>query len=215
MERLVRSVLVGAWMLVSTLMFGQTLTAVAGNHGRCQASWELNSPPLRTLESPWGTVSLGRNGREPGREWKGSTPSGIEVTIYPEGKYGKGTLVQFAFAVCQRVTVDDNGTETAYIVTPKPTLVRPGYWYLDAKASFAMEKKGDEMETTARSSGHGLDVKLVPAKAAAPVSAPSPAPKRGSVVKSGPQTWKFDVVMTCREGKCVTPAGVPVRDTLP
>jgi hypothetical protein len=215
-------------MLVSTLMFGQTLTVVAGNHGRCQASWELDSPPFRTLESPWGTVALGRNGRDAGREWKGSTPSGIEVTIFPAGKYGKGTLVQFAFAVCQRVTVDDNGAETAYIVTPKPTLLRPGYWYLDAKASFAMEKKGDEMETTARSSGHGLDVMLLPAKAAAsaPAPAPAPAPDRGlaigstpkrgsSTVKSGPTTWKFDVVMTCREGKCVTPAGVPVRDTLP
>ena len=213
MERMVRSVFFCALMLISTLMFGQTLTVTAGIHGSCEASWELDSPPLRTLESPWGTVALGRNGRDPGREWKGSTPSGIGMTIFPVGKYGKGTLVRFAFAVCQRVTVDDNGTETAYILTPKPTLLRPGYWYLDAKASFAMEKKDDEMEISARSSGHGLDVRLLPAKAPAPV--PASTTKRGSIVKSGPETWKFDVVMTCRAGKCVTPAGVEVRDTLP
>jgi hypothetical protein len=211
MERLVRSVFFCALMLISTLMFAQQLTVTAGNHGNCEASWELDSPPLHTLESPWGTVELGK-GRDSGKEWKGSTPSGIAVTVFPEGKYGKGTLVQFSFAVCQRVTVDDNGKETAYILTPKPTLLRLGYWYLEPKGSYALEKKGDELETTAFSSGHGLDVKLLPSQA------PAPAPtstKKGRILKSGPEKWKFDVVMTCKDGKCVTPAGVPVRDTLP
>jgi len=215
MERLVRSVFFCALMLISTLMFAQPLTVTAGNHGRCEASWVLDSPPLRSLESPWGTVELGKSGRDPGREWNGSTPSGIGVTIFPEGKYGKGTLVRFVFAVCQRVTVDDNGAQTAYILTPKPSLLHPGYWHLDTKASFAMEKKGDELETTARSSGHGLDAKLLPAQASAPAPAPAPTQKGRMIVKSGPGTWKFDVVMTCKDGKCVTPAGVPVRDTLP
>ena len=231
MERLVRSVFFCALMLVSTLMFGQSLSVTAGNYGRCEASWELDSPPLRSLESPWGTVALGRNGRDPGRVWKGSTPSGISVTIFPEGKYGKGTLVRFAFAVCQRVTVEENGTETAYIVTPKPSLLRPGYWYLAPKASFAVERKGDEMEVAASSSGHGLDVKLVPAteqapprgqtpaRAAAPGEGSKPAQasrvKTGGIAKSGPEMWKFDLVMMCKDGKCVTPAGVVVRDTLP
>jgi hypothetical protein len=208
MERLVRRVLFCALMLLSTLVFAQQLTVTAGNHGRCDASWELDSPPLHTLEGPWGTVDLGK-GRDSGKEWKGSTPSGIAVTVFPEGKYGKGTLVQFSFAVCQRVTVDDNGKETAYILTPKPL----GYWYLEPKGSYALEKKSDELETAAFSSGHGLDVKLLPAKAPAP--APASTPKKGSFLKSGPEKWKFDVVMTCKDGKCVTPAGVPVRDTLP
>lgn len=213
MERLVRSVFFCALMMISTLVFAQPLSVTAGNHGSCDATWALDSPPLHTLESPWGTVDLGRSGRDPGKIWKGSTASGIAVTVFPEGAYGKGTLVRFTFAVCQRVTVEDNGTETAYILTPKPSLLHPGYWYLEPKGSFALERKGDGLETTALSSGHGLDAKLVPPQTPAP--APASAPKRGSIAKRGPETWKFDIVMTCKQGKCVTPAGVPVRDTLP
>jgi hypothetical protein len=217
MERLIRRVFFCALMLITPLAIAQQISVTAGSHGHCEASWELDSPPLHSLESPWGTVALGRN-RDVGREWKGSTPSGIAVTIFPDGKYGKGTLVRFEFAVCQRVLASDNGTEVAYVLTPKPSLLHPGYWYLEEKGSFEVERKGDEMQLTASSSGHGLDVKLVPAKDAAPVAAPASAPaaaKQGHIAKSGPERWKFEVVMKCKDGKCVTPAGVEVRDTLP
>jgi hypothetical protein len=208
MERLVRTVFFCGLMLASTLTFAQQLNVTAGNHGRCEASWELDSPPMHSVDSPWGTVALGKSGWDSTREWKGSTASGIGVTVFPEGKYGKGTLVRFAFAVCQRVTADDKGTEIAYIVTPKPTLLRPGYWYLEPKGSYAVEMNGNELALSAFATGHGLDVKLLPAQA------PAPAPN-GRKLKSGPDKWKFEVVMTCKEGKCVTPAGIAVRDTLP
>jgi hypothetical protein len=211
MERLTRSVFFCALMLITPLAFAQQISVTAGNHGRCEASWELDSPPLHSLESPWGTVALGRN-RDASREWRGSTPSGIAVTIFPEGKYGKGTLVRFTFAVCQRVTSEENGAQISYILTPNPSLLHPGFWYLEAKASFEVERKDNEMQLTASQSGHGMDVKLGPAKETAP--APAPA-KKGHISKSGPERWKFEVVMKCKDGKCVTPAGVEVRDTLP
>jgi hypothetical protein len=216
MERLIRRVLVCVWMLIPALAFAQQWSVTAGNHGRCDASWEMDSPPVRTLESPWGTVTLGKNGRALSKAWTGSTPSGIHVTIYPEGAYGKGTLVRFSFAVCQRVTTDIDGTETSYILSPKASFLRPGYWYLEPKASYTAEKKGNEVELAAQSTGHGLDVKLLPPPASPPPpTAPSSQPRKGHSVSAPQDKWKFEIVMTCKEGKCVTPAGIPVLDRLP
>jgi hypothetical protein len=169
----------------------------------------MDSPPGHSLDSPWGTVALRRNGieRDPGKQWNGSTASGIGVTVFPEGAYGKGTLVRFNFAVCQRIIAESGGTETAYVLTPKPSLLRPGYWYLEPKGSYAVEMKGNEVAVTAYSVRHGVESQLLPAQA------PAPASKLRE--KKVQDQWKFEVVMTCKDGKCVTPAGIAVRDTLP
>jgi hypothetical protein len=203
MERLIRRVVVCAWVLISPLAFAQQVTVTAGNQGRCNVSWELDSVPRHSLESPWGTVALGKNGIDPAKEWNGQTASGIRVTIFPEGTNGKGNLVRFSFAVCQRVTAVADGITTVYVVTPKATLLRPGYWYFEPKGSFDVEMKGSEVQTTGLSTGHGLVVKLLPSQT-----------KKDRGV-NGPDKWKFDIVMTCKEDKCVTPAGIAVRDTLP
>ena len=130
------------------------------------------------LESPWGTVDLGRSGRDPGKIWKGSTASGIAVTVFPAGSVWQGNAG--AVYVCRVPAGDRGGQRDRDRLHPyaeaQPAASRViGIW--SPRDRLRWRGKATSWRLTAFSSGHGLDAKLLPPQAPAP--APASATKKG------------------------------------
>jgi hypothetical protein len=241
MKLLIQAIGLCAMALIPSLTFAQASTVTAGKYAPCGVSWQMTLDahiplPNKLAQpmwlSPWGTVLTKENSAG---EWEGTaSPTGGllsggswfgQVIIKPvyKGIGINGWEGDYYFNMCQRVTPSADETKTSYILASKGTsrdavigTLNRGLWYLEPGESYETTIKGNELKLKALflslSGGlivpvNGMAIRILPSHTQ---KVHSSAFRPGRML--GPIEFRYVIVATCKEDRCLTPDGKPFND---